>query len=1333
MDDKESSQQPGLEGPSNNGTGIVPLAAGAAARMVQMIMSRLYSPHAGIGARSFSGGSLWQQVSRRLGYGATTSFSDGAPSPLNIQRAVEGVPHIDLVWRTKKHPQVSEQYDDWGPRQPAWYTRRAPASRTDSPDGSVVPERESEAELLSAPIILQQNEAHLAPHEDSSTQETSSPPGGEVAAELPAFVPPTVVRVGYVPEPMVAMAQPLVSAPIFTTSARTGSSSNATPLVAPSLGSMTIARQPADGHTQKIAPTTDLLHRIAERREQKIPDAVPVPRQSVSPSPQSAPQPLIPLPMPLADAGDVRRSDSLTEQPVQQPRTDQGLLLRFMERVASVLPFRSETHSSLPQVSAPSGEANPVSVQSVATAVAGNLTSSSGGHEAQGIPPHQGSEATISENKTERASVIPGAPTGFLAAVRSRFLGEGSPALTTGAAPSELPMPLASPGRVPAQQPTPGEQSGRSRTEWGNATPSATPITSTPRASGSTTIAQEPQVVSAATPGLTPIFAESPQATQDLEVSGALDVALSGPVRSDYIGAPDASTQGGFTSGMPSNDERRILGVAPGGSRVDEGAAAEFSPPLPVETGRPPEGLFSSVISRLLRRTELSSGDAYSGPPPLDMTLVERADSAPESVSQVETLASYAVTSDGDRSPERPGVPTSSTGEPTIEVSPAQAIAANPLPSESPATMGIRMEPVPPIPSSVTGNQPEGVSAGSPHHTLANVPGIVGAQQPNLGVSRDSDVSLAERHVGTVTANIPPGELATMPAVPVHKSDESREITETAITATASAQNSPARKGIFAELFARLVGGETGASPDSVAERTSPRLTLPWTPRTPSPNRGQDHVTAESWDMPASTAATVAFPVPAQITPETGLETEPVAYVDTHETSAGVTPASVQAVGQHDNVEPHIEALAVPAPAGLTDFTGQEGASFSDGVVPTSAATDTPTGVVAPDLTYASSTLEAPATPAGDGNDAVAWVMLESLAVEIASSHSHLGAIDIAEVVPAPLLERLLPSVDGVGSSREAGRMIDIFARAGITLGQSSSSPRQTGIGSHDLARNPLSGLGVLTGGVVPQIPLTVSASISSQAADPQLNSAVSGYGFVDSERNAGQFIARQLRTTSAVPAFGSSQFQGRSSLISPAVSQYAAPPDSNAPEEEGNTWMAVLRSLYGDNSSTNMPLAYAGQALSWSESSNGAESFDVSSLLARHAAQEYAAASSPATYPGSLDTYNSSMDESASSFTQATGSSGWIGGSADVNGSEAGAWADVVSSAVSSVPQGGSPSLALAGEERSPTGGQNGSQDQQEQMEEADNPNPDIDELAQSVYAIIRRKLTIERERSRT
>jgi hypothetical protein len=77
--------------------------------------------------------------------------------------------------------------------------------------------------------------------------------------------------------------------------------------------------------------------------------------------------------------------------------------------------------------------------------------------------------------------------------------------------------------------------------------------------------------------------------------------------------------------------------------------------------------------------------------------------------------------------------------------------------------------------------------------------------------------------------------------------------------------------------------------------------------------------------------------------------------------------------------------------------------------------------------------------------------------------------------------------------------------------------------------------------------------------------------------------------------------------------------------------------------------------------------------------------------------------------------------------GGEAGAWANVVSSAVSGPQSSAAPALALAGEER-PAPQEHGAEGGEH---EAEGGSPDLDELAETIYSIIKMKLIVERERS--
>jgi hypothetical protein len=88
-------------------------------------------------------------------------------------------------------------------------------------------------------------------------------------------------------------------------------------------------------------------------------------------------------------------------------------------------------------------------------------------------------------------------------------------------------------------------------------------------------------------------------------------------------------------------------------------------------------------------------------------------------------------------------------------------------------------------------------------------------------------------------------------------------------------------------------------------------------------------------------------------------------------------------------------------------------------------------------------------------------------------------------------------------------------------------------------------------------------------------------------------------------------------------------------------------------------------------------------------------------------------------------------GGYAGADVGEASAWASVVTSAVSGPStSSGTPALALSGEERQVAQGQGGDEAREGQYDERVE-EVHLDELADSVYTLIRRKLEVEKERN--
>ncbi|HEX6608877.1 MAG TPA: hypothetical protein VF276_18400, partial [Chloroflexia bacterium] len=186
---------------------------------------------------------------------------------------------------------------------------------------------------------------------------------------------------------------------------------------------------------------------------------------------------------------------------------------------------------------------------------------------------------------------------------------------------------------------------------------------------------------------------------------------------------------------------------------------------------------------------------------------------------------------------------------------------------------------------------------------------------------------------------------------------------------------------------------------------------------------------------------------------------------------------------------------------------------------------------------------------------------------------------------------------------------------------------------------------------------------------------------------------------------------------------------------DAAQAWIAALDRMYGAPAagSETMPLAvpYGGfvvpaagasgvlpQDLAWVAETIGLESAPPSATPARRVWERpVAGAPAPPSWAGGQ----------GPGFVPPA--PGWIGdtGSAEYD-SEAAAWADVVAAAVESDYGAGVPALALAGEEQgvpavqdAPSGADH---------EAAGDAAGDLDELANSVYEIIRRRLEVERER---
>ncbi len=224
-------------------------------------------------------------------------------------------------------------------------------------------------------------------------------------------------------------------------------------------------------------------------------------------------------------------------------------------------------------------------------------------------------------------------------------------------------------------------------------------------------------------------------------------------------------------------------------------------------------------------------------------------------------------------------------------------------------------------------------------------------------------------------------------------------------------------------------------------------------------------------------------------------------------------------------------------------------------------------------------------------------------------------------------------------------------------------------------------------------------------------------------------------------------QSDATSSEQSQAQPQYeqAAEPPQQAP------WMEALQALYGQKTDENMPLAipYGAFALpsesrtspvAWQaplygqtgiESSQGrpaSQGFSslpmpTPSVPTAQSGSDFQSFSQPQSYSGNSSWSTESASDSGSY-------SSWSAdNSSDADSSDAGAWADVVASAVSGASDGG-PALALAAEERGSSAPQAPAEPSNTQ-DGGKGASADLDELAESVLDIIRNRIVIERERN--
>jgi hypothetical protein len=287
------------------------IAVSAAARLVHSILARLDTPHAAPAMRPLSAGELWKQVARRLGYPAQepqAGHFQGAASPpghSNValpaqQRA--SVPPVSLAWRARavaQHPGEEHSVTAWKP-QPSALMRPA-------------------IQIVGQPVPVPTTSAPVEPSVKVAplTASESGPPRAE---------PATVIRIEYVPVPLVAQLQPLLPVPQTI-----GQHAVRERLAGPG------AHRLASQVNRDLVPTTDLLSRMVHTPNAQV---TPVqPRPGTTPTTPSISSEAHTLTMPLATpaARTVEAAPSEAGLTAASP-LPRGPLGRLMDRLSSAIP-----------------------------------------------------------------------------------------------------------------------------------------------------------------------------------------------------------------------------------------------------------------------------------------------------------------------------------------------------------------------------------------------------------------------------------------------------------------------------------------------------------------------------------------------------------------------------------------------------------------------------------------------------------------------------------------------------------------------------------------------------------------------------------------------------------------------------------------------------------------------------------------------------------------------------------------------------------------------------------------------------------------------------------
>jgi hypothetical protein len=616
------------------------------------------------------------------------------------------------------------------------------------------------------------------------------------------------------------------------------------------------------------------------------------------------------------------------------------------------------------------------------------------------------------------------------------------------------------------------------------------------------------------------------------------------------------------------------------------------------------------------------------------------------------------------------------TAPPAVESDTVAEIEAVPAPGAPPAAVTAVSAPLAAPPAPVT-------ESGTPTPIPLMVAAVDSPQAPPAPTAVDSLQPVpapVESGVPLLAGSVaaPAETPADLPAAPVAVVPEPVLVPATAAPLV-EPRTARGAGGILSAIVSRLLGGT--AEPPAPATGPAP-LAMPWARRA-TPPAAEPDIAADFETAPITIQRAAAAPV-----------APPVAAAD-----APAPSTAAPAPGAESG--PSVAMPAIPAPG---DQPG---------------APEAPAWVSTPTLAF-----DQTAGEIGEAQIGPPWMDIDTMA-------------DVLARVQTPLVPTTPLSAGQVGLwSRIWGAFERALPGGGTSRFERAASP------APPLAYAWSAGSPTTAGATgEPSVP-SLPAGYSGQPGVIFGPSAVYGPTAAAWAPAGGRAPLAGRSLADFVPALGNRPFAPADSAPAPA-SYFDA--ESGAEADAGVTdpaqaWIAALDHLYGAPAagSETMPLAvpYGGfvvpaagasgvlpQDMVWVAETIGFASAPPAATPARQVWER------PAAGPPSPVNWAGAQGPGAMPALPASAAPAWIGDTgSDEYDSEAVAWADVVAAAVDSDFGAGMPALALAGEEQGVPAVQQPAPG--ESQEAAGDAAGDLDELANSVYEIIRRRLEVERER---